>query len=144
MLGRVHNLRRAAAMSLRALASAEASCSGRLFQGWGAGELVSNDAHSTMHSVRLGWNTPAPINSRLLSSLEQAEVPEPRQATYYVEVITGDVRGAGSAAPAAITLFGEGKNLLNFNIIHIKSFGPHASHSIALTFLFLNDFCFLL
>jgi hypothetical protein len=43
---------------------------------------------------------------RTFSSLEAAA--EPRQVTYYVEVITGDVRGAGTPAPAAITLFGEG------------------------------------
>lgn len=46
------------------------------------------------------------FHTRPFSSLE-ATAAEPRQVTYYVEVITGDVRGAGTPAPAAITLFGE-------------------------------------
>ena len=109
MLGRVGSLRRAAAMSLRALSSAEASCSGRATQTSCSSALKwYTDTTPLVPGLGAGWTPTAPIGSRLLSSLEEA-LPEPRQATYYVEVITGDVRGAGSAAPAAITLFGDGK-----------------------------------
>lgn len=37
-----------------------------------------------------------------------AAVPPPRRAIYRVEVVTGDVRGAGSPAPAVIRLVGSG------------------------------------
>ena len=37
-----------------------------------------------------------------------AAVPPPRRAVYRVEVVTGDVRGAGSPAPAVIRLVGSG------------------------------------
>jgi hypothetical protein len=109
MIGRAGSLRRAAAMSLRALSSAEASSSGRVSQGYPANSYV-DDFRYTLQNSRAGWTNPTPAGSRLLSSLEAEAAPEPRQATYHVEVITGDVRGAGSPAPAAITLFGEGKN----------------------------------
>jgi hypothetical protein len=123
MIGRGGSLRRAAAMSLRALSSAEASFSGRVSQGYPAARTCADEFSYTLQNPRLGWESPAPTGSRLLSSLEEAAAPEPRQATYHVEVITGDVRGAGSPAPAAITLFGEGKmiaikNKVNFVIVN--------------------------
>ena len=37
-----------------------------------------------------------------------AAVPPPQRAVYRVEVVTGDVRGAGSPAPAVIRLVGSG------------------------------------
>jgi hypothetical protein len=110
MIGRGGSLRRAAAMSLRAMSSAEASSSGRVSQGYFAAQSCVDDLRYALQKPRFGWTSPAPTGSRLLSSLEEAAAPEPRQATYHVEVITGDVRGAGSQAPAAITLFGEGKS----------------------------------
>lgn len=48
--------------------------------------------------------------SSTVGSLE-AEAAQPSQATYHVEVVTGDVRGAGSPTPAAIQLYGDGKKL---------------------------------
>ena len=113
MIGRGGSLRRAAAMSLRALSSAEASTSGRVSQGCSAAFNCFDDFNYRLQNSRFGWSSPVPTGSRLLSSLEEAAAPEPRQATYHVEVITGDVRGAGSPAPAAITLFGEGKGCEN-------------------------------
>lgn len=111
MIGRGGSLRRAAAMSLRALSSAEASSYGRVSAGCSAARSWVDNFRYTLQSTTYGWDSPAPTGSRLLTSLEEAAAPEPRQVTYQVEVITGDVRGAGSPAPAAITLFGEGKNV---------------------------------
>jgi hypothetical protein len=111
MIGRGGSLRRMAAMSLRALSSAEASSCARVSAGCSSARSGVDDFLYTLQNTTYRWASPAPFGSRLLSSLEEAAAPEPRQATYHVEVITGDVRGAGSPAPAAITLFGEGTNV---------------------------------
>lgn len=101
MLGRAGALRRAAAASLRCLASAEPSLAGAL-----------PGAVSAAHDPPVGQSPPRPPGLPRWASSQEAAAPAadafpPRQATYSVEVITGDVRGAGSPAPAAITLFGE-------------------------------------
>lgn len=106
MLARAGALRRHIAASLRCLASAEASLAAGLP---GPAAAAAHDPPAVQ--------SPLPVQGlgRWASSLEQTAAAatssndpfHPRQATYYVEVITGDVRGAGSPAPAAITLFGE-------------------------------------
>lgn len=103
---RIHRLIcRAAARSLQALVSQEPFSLKPLA---GVSQASSCDPENANFSqariIGRGW----PFRGcRPYSSLE-AEA-EPRQAIYYVEVITGDVRGAGTPAPAAITLFGEGQ-----------------------------------
>jgi protein phosphatase PTC7 len=105
MLARAGALRRAAAAALRCLASAEASLAAGL-----------PGPASAAHDPPTVQSPPPPQGlPRWASSLEQAAAAaapsadpfSPRQATYFVEIITGDVRGAGSPAPAAITIFGE-------------------------------------
>ena len=126
MLGRITNLRRAAALSLRALSSAEAVCSSLVApESCSAGNSFTDHATQSAPSARLGWCPPVPYASRPFSSLEQA-LPEPRQAPYYVEVITGDVRGAGSPAPASITLYGEGEEISS--VQNVFYFYPSATH----------------
>ena len=109
MASRVASLRRAAALSRRAMSSLEASTSGRPTSS-AAASWLSQDASTSpsVPSAARPWLLAPPPGSRLLSSLGAEQAAEPRQATYYVEVITGDVRGAESSVPAAITLFGEG------------------------------------
>lgn len=114
MVSRLSSLRKALAVSSRALSSLEATTSGRGISG-GLQESCSSsvvrsrtDETSQLRATH-PWMFALNRNvARSMSSLE-AEAAEPRQATYYVEVVTGDVRGAGSNAPAAITLFGEGR-----------------------------------
>lgn len=100
MLGRTGAFRRAAAASWRLL---ETSVLGPALGTPTALPSIAENAPVLSINSRVGFNT-----HRGLSSLEDVAVPPPRQATYLVEVITGDVRGAGSPAPAAITLYGEG------------------------------------
>ena len=40
-------------------------------------------------------------------ALAETSAPEPAPSVYRIEVVTGDVRGAGTQAPAIVTLYGE-------------------------------------
>lgn len=107
-------LRRAAGISLRALCSAEPSAGGRALVACQSGcvEGVSfqrRDCSAGGAAAQVLGSARRAGGPRLFSSLQAEAAAEPRQATYHIDIITGDVRGAGSPAPAAITLFGEGE-----------------------------------
>ena len=40
-------------------------------------------------------------------ALAETSAPDPAPSVYRIEVVTGDVRGAGTQAPAIVTLYGE-------------------------------------
>jgi protein phosphatase PTC7 len=122
---------RAAARCLRSLSSSsEASTSGRAAGGGGQAWAEADAAragpfglHTRAHRApdharRSGRAAAGAAAPRWRSSLEAlaaepsssaaaASLP-PADATYRVEVVTGDVRGAGSPEPATLTLVGEG------------------------------------
>lgn len=127
--GRLGSLRRAAALSLRAMSASEASTSGRAaaaadawdrpYSSWGAGP-------SPVRAQRGAWQGQQQLGVRMFSSLEA--LAEPHQATYHIEVVTGDVRGAGSAAPASITLYGDGEGQIIS--ASAQEFSPHCPCAI--------------
>jgi hypothetical protein len=112
MTGRIARLHKALLGSLRAVVGTD-SCRCAIA---GSTTLCSDiDGHAIWQDNKIsagnvvsGMRVQKIRCHRTFSSLEAAA--EPRQVTYYVEVITGDVRGAGTPAPAAITLFGEGRS----------------------------------
>lgn len=115
MTGRIARLHKALLGSLRAMVATD-SCHcavaslTRLCSDID-GHVISGDGKISAGNVISGMRVQKIGCHRTFSSLEAAA--EPRQVTYYVEVITGDVRGAGTPAPAAITLFGEGRYFMD-------------------------------
>jgi hypothetical protein len=101
MAGRSKGIARALALSLRALSAAEASTSSRcgpqLLPGSAFFTAAGNAARA---SRQLSW-------ARWQSTMDAAAAMKTDQVMYHIEIVTGDVRGAGSTAPAAITLIGE-------------------------------------
>lgn len=53
-----------------------------------------------------------------LHALAGAAAPEPALPLYRIQVVTGDVRGAGTQAPAVITIYGESGQSQDINIGH--------------------------
>ena len=53
-----------------------------------------------------------------MHALAEAEAPEPALSLYRVQVVTGDVRGAGTQAPAVITIYGESGQSRDIDIGH--------------------------
>lgn len=55
---------------------------------------------------QMGWLS---WSARTLTSAESSQLESEKEIVpYRISIVTGDVRGAGSSAPALVTLFGEG------------------------------------
>jgi protein phosphatase PTC7 len=110
MASRFSRLRRAAALSLRAFASTELPCTGRATSA--ALDLAAFNTTLQPPSLR-AWHPLSRHCSDVATSLNTnsstaaLSSEDPRQAVYRLEIVTGDVRGAGTPAPALITLYGE-------------------------------------
>ena len=105
-MARVSGLRGALATCLRTLAAAQGACSGR---GAALSSFVDN-APSTSYGAAqpaARWSRGGRQHSSLEAATAAAVTP-PRQAVYQLVIVTGDVRGAGSPAPAVVKLVGTG------------------------------------
>lgn len=88
---------------------ADASTSYAVAQpGWAQRRGTSSSSSAAARGGSGGGPTVVAIAQRWQHSGAAAAVASPRQAVYQVVVVTGDVRGAGSAAPAVVTLVGSG------------------------------------
>ncbi|PSC69732.1 putative phosphatase 2C 55 isoform A [Micractinium conductrix] len=74
--------------------------------GWAQRRGTSSSSSAAARGGSGGGPTVVAIAQRWQHSGAAVAVASPRQAVYQVVVVTGDVRGAGSAAPAVVTLVG--------------------------------------
>lgn len=68
-------------------------------------KAVFGSAHAIDRWRQRGWLS---WSSRREISVESSPVDTSASLPYKLSIVTGDVRGAGSSAPALLTLFGEG------------------------------------
>jgi hypothetical protein len=69
-------------------------------------KFESGSAEAIQRWRQMGWLS---WSARTLTSAESSQLESEKEIVpYRISIVTGDVRGAGSSAPALVTLFGEG------------------------------------
>ena len=103
MAVRQAGLRRALGACARTLSTGLAVVGGRA--AWEACPADSAPSTSYATQVVRNWHEGKRHQGNLSAA---AAAQEPRQVQYKIEVVTGDVRGAGCPSPAIVTLYGSG------------------------------------
>ena len=106
MLTRVASASRALSSCLRTLAALQTTLSAHL----GSQGALQHPFIRASYDISTvpPWQRRTSLARWLSMDAAAAAAEEPQPAEYRVVVVTGDVRGAGSSAPAVIVLIGEG------------------------------------
>jgi hypothetical protein len=105
--GRASGVRRALTTCLRSLAAQQGGCSSS--RAAALSPLLADDGPSTSYGASPpAWPWRRSGGRAQHAGVAAAAEAPPRQSVYQLLVVTGDVRGAGSAAPAVIKLVGTG------------------------------------
>jgi hypothetical protein len=108
--GRASGVRRALATCLRSLAAQQGGCSSS--RAAALSPLLVDDGPSPSYGASPpAWPWRRSGGRGQHAGVAAAAEAPPRQSVYQLVVVTGDVRGAGSAAPAVIKLVGTGAPL---------------------------------